>query len=125
MFPDWDEQLVQKARDNKRNSLQQVEQNAEQEWLDCAYQAVMVIAKRRPEFTADPVWRLLEYWQVPPPHEPRALGPVMIRAVKRGLCVKTDRVTPSVLPQRNRRPITIYRSLVYGGPHALNITKKA
>lgn len=122
IWPEWDESLVAKARANKREGMERVERNTDKQWAAYAYQAVVVISKYRPEFTADPVWALLAQWEVPPPHEPRALGPVMLKAVRSGVCVKTDRTRRSVLPQRNMRPIAIYRSKIYDGPHALPAT---
>ena len=65
------------------------------------------------EFTTDAVHGLLQAWEVPEPHEPRALGPIMQRAIKRGICVPTGVYRPSVRPACNCRPIMVYRSLIY------------
>jgi hypothetical protein len=88
--------------------------NTEADWKIRALEAVETIARRREEFTADAVWALLERWEVPPPHQPTALGGVM-RAVKdAGWIEPTERFNPSVRPQHHRYPCRVWRSLIVG-----------
>jgi len=113
MFPEWDELAWRKAQAAKEEAIRRVEDNADRSWLDEAWSAVRVVAERRMEFTTDAVHGLLQAWEVPEPHEPRALGPIMQRAIKRGICVPTGVYRPSVRPACNCRPIMVYRSLIY------------
>lgn len=100
------------AQAAKDEAVQRVERHARPEWLRCALLAVYDVARYRAEFTTDAVWALLDARDVPPPHEPRAMGPVMKRAVNLGYCAQTDRVRPSVRVVNHGRPIAVYRSLV-------------
>jgi hypothetical protein len=113
IFPEWDEAVFLTADAAKKEAMQRVAANASVSWLSAAKHAGVLVARRRAEFTTDPIWKVLELQGVQPPHEPRAMGPVMDALVKSGICVKTDRVRPSVRPECHRRPLTVYRSLLY------------
>ncbi len=81
-------------------------------WREEAHEVVQRLAEERPEFTTDDVWRVL--WQPP---EPRALGPVMLIAAKNKLIEKTGRQHNSARPVCHAAPLTVWRSLIYRGPH--------
>jgi hypothetical protein len=69
------------------------------------------LARMRPEFTTDDVWEHLFQNDLPMPHEPRALGAVMVAAARARIIAPTDRYTPSARPECHRRPVKIWRSL--------------
>jgi hypothetical protein len=115
LFPEWDEAAFMTADALKREAMNRVAQNAPVDWLSAAKHAGVLVAKRRIEFTTDPIWRILELQAVAAPHEPRAMGPVMDALMRAGVCMKTGRVVPSSRPECHRRPITVYKSLLYMG----------
>lgn len=84
-------------------------------WIIQAKAAGKLIASKRSEFTTDPIWWILAKWGVAPPTERRAMGPVMDALMREGTCENTGAVRPSVRPECHRRPVTVYRSLVFHG----------
>tara|TARA_R110000765_G_scaffold82683_1_gene160975 strand:+ start:991 stop:1341 length:351 start_codon:yes stop_codon:yes gene_type:complete len=95
----------------KVEAVNRVERNADDEWMEAAFRVVVAVSKARSEFTTDSVWRNMDF----APHEPRAMGAVMRRAARAGLCAKTDRVVESKKISNHRRPIAIWRSLSLTG----------
>lgn len=83
---------------------------ANTEWVEMTYKAVVSIAKLAQEFTTDRVWHVIG--DVAPP-EPRAMGAVMRKAVANRICGPTDRTVKSVRPNCHRRPIRVWRSLIF------------
>jgi hypothetical protein len=98
------------ARDE---AVARVEEHASADWLAAAATAVGMLAMFYPEFTTDDVWECLV--EVEATHEPRALGPVMMKAARRGLIRKTDRVQNSRRPQCHARPVAVWSSLIHNG----------
>lgn len=95
------------ALDAKHEAMERVEEHADDEWKDAAYKAVLLAANVYENFTSDDVMEL-----IPPEvetHEHRALGPVMLRAAKAGLIVKTGMVRNSDRRSRHAAPLTIWR----------------
>ncbi len=80
-----DRPTIDEAREARELAVQQVEANASAEWTEAALAAVTQVAAAKPRFIADDVWTaLLE--QGVTTHEPRAMGSLMRRAMKEGLC---------------------------------------
>lgn len=98
-----------KARDE---GINQAGANASEEWKAAAHAAVLFIAKRRAKFTTDAIWYVLRDKGIAAPHEPRALGGIMLWAVAEGLCVSTWKYKRSVRVACHRRPVVTYKSLV-------------
>lgn len=115
MFPEWNEAQIARARQAKADAIAQVEAHANPDWSQRAYRAVCQVAANRQQLTPDAVIGLLKHQGDWPPREPRALGPVMLRAVKAGVIRKTDRMVNSALPERHCRPVPVYLSLIYAG----------
>jgi len=84
-----------------------------EEWKRAAVEAIAEVARRRPEFTTDAVWTILDRREVAPPREPRAIAGVLRAAEKAGVCEKTGRRVNSVLPRGHSRPVMVYRSKVH------------
>lgn len=80
-------------------------------WVESAFQTVHQLALQRPEFTSDAIWALTGS----PPKEPRAMGAVLRRAMRSGIAIATDRTVNSVRPDCHRRPVRVWRSLIYRG----------
>ena len=113
LFPEWDQQAAREGARRRDEAMDRVQRNAPVSWRGYAEQAIRWVAERRPELTTDPVWTVLEHWQVPKPPERRALGPLMKSACVWGWLEPVDRTSKSVLPQRHKRPLQVYRSLLY------------
>lgn len=99
------------AERRRNEAMRVVDRNANPEWKDVALDAVREIALIRGKdgFTTDAVWALLTRWGwQDATHEPRALGPVMTRAVKLGICRPTERFGRSTIPRGHARPVRIY-----------------
>lgn len=86
--------------------------HASQDWRRKALDIVLDLCKLRREFTADDVWEQLAKtgWKT---HEPRALGSVMREAVASGFCTGTGRYVVSERKACHRRPVAIWRSLLF------------
>lgn len=75
------------ARQERDAALAQVEENTDTdpEWAEYAENLVREIASgpdaKRLQFSSDDVWDLLRNDEIAPPHEPRALGPIMRRLI--------------------------------------------
>jgi hypothetical protein len=95
----------------KEEAVTRVEANASRAWLDAAWNAVIVVCLEHRQYervTSDDVWRVLLDEDAPSPHEPRAMGPIMRRAVAEGRLTATADFRPSELPQNHRRPVRVY-----------------
>ena len=92
------------ARDR---SIQQVDEHAELEWKAAAEEAVRAAARELHRFVADDVWK-----RIPDdvrPHEPRALGPVMLRAQREGVIEPTGDFRLTERVSSHRRPLRVWR----------------
>ena len=83
-------------------------------WRDRALAAVQAVAESTPEFTTDLVWLELSKSDGMSTGERRAMGPVMIEAVKRGWCRPTDRFKLSDRKECHRNPKRVYVSMSNG-----------
>lgn len=100
---------LEQARTSRDAVLAQVAGSAAaQPWLARATEAVADMARRRAEFTTDDLWDA----GLPSPTEPRALGAVIVAAVRAGTIVQTGRWVPS--HRRRCAPIPVWRSLIVG-----------
>jgi hypothetical protein len=100
--------LAQQVADE---AVERVDRNADDEWKARALDAVRFVASARPLFTTDAVWWVLG--SDVQTHEPRAMGAVMRRAVKAGVCVPTDTYHRSTRAVNHARPLRVWRSLTY------------
>jgi hypothetical protein len=91
---------------NLLDILEQVEANANPDFITEATAVVEHLAATRVEFTTDDVWQRLSVGT----HEPRALGAVMRKAAKAGLIRRTNRVQVSVRPSCHQRPVAVWES---------------
>jgi len=101
------------AEIEKEDAMARVEANADPEWLVAALDAVHRAATAYPAFIADDIWKFLQ--DVPVfTHDSRALGPVLVRAAKRGYIEKTETYLPSY--RRHKTPQRVWRSLIHKEP---------
>lgn len=100
------------ARDE---AMRRVEDNADVDWAAYMERCIARIAKTMPLFTSDDVFELAaSNNNAPTTHEPRALGPLMVRAAKSGLCAATETFRQSVRRSRHAAPLRVWRSLILG-----------
>jgi hypothetical protein len=90
-------------------AIERVEQAADSDWLEAAYAAVELTCRRLPEFISDQIWSTAGLQE---PREARALGPVLMKARRAGLCVRTSLQRPSIRSHGSGKPV--WRSLIYG-----------
>ena len=96
------------ARSARDEAIERVAE-ASGDWQDVALEAVYQVALSKPLFASDDIWAT----GLEKPREPRAMGPVMMRAVRLGYCEATDRTVPSSSVMQHARPLRLYRSLVW------------
>lgn len=100
----------------RADALQRVDEHADPDWRDLAYRCVLAVARRLEHFTTDEVIDELSKHPDVTTHEPRALGPVMMRAARENIIAATDRFVKSNAVSRHRAPKQVWRSLVYRRP---------
>ncbi len=110
----FDRDLGEQLRDA---AIEQVGENAEPEWMFPALAAACLVATYRQEFTTDPIWWILDFqWEIPRPHENKAMGAVMSKLrVNRVARVIEGRISRSVRPECHRRPLQVWKSLIFKG----------
>jgi hypothetical protein len=89
-------------------AMERVEQAADSDWMEQAYAAVELTCRRLPDWISDDVWRESGLRE---PREARALGPVLMRARRAGLCVRTSMQRPSIRSHGSGKPV--WRSLIF------------
>ena len=98
---------MRQARDA---AMKRVWDHADPIWIGWALEGVLGICLSMTRFVpADHVWPV-----VPPCREPRALGPIMVKAVKAGWCELEREHTQTERIIAHGRPMRWYTSLVYG-----------
>jgi hypothetical protein len=75
------------------------------------------VALRKPVFISDDLesWRLAKYHNATT-HEHRAIGPLMRALARLGYCEPTSDWVESLQKVNHRRPMRVWRSLIYRGP---------
>jgi hypothetical protein len=86
-----------------------VDENADKKWKEAAMNEVYLLCKTYPEMTTDDVWKRLESLDVAT-KEHRAMGPIMMKAVKNGWCRASGSYVKSERPECHKRPISLYIS---------------
>lgn len=99
---------LERARAERDAALEQVEAAASPGWLNAAGDALDIRATTGLPFTTDDVWGDLEARGVPAPREPRALGPIVKRALRAGTIV------PAGYTQSRRRHAALIRTYTGG-----------
>lgn len=108
------------ARVNRDDALARVEANAEPEWAEVAFRAFEYLAGKRLLFRTDDVWDVIErHYPSLRPHEPRAMGAVVKRAVREKViafagcthCGTTRVTVPGRRAHGNATDVALYVSL--------------
>jgi hypothetical protein len=78
----FSDELSRKARDE---AIERVDDAAADRWKEDAWQLILRLSAAGAPFTTDDLWRA----GLAMPREPRALGPMMLRAVRHKVCAPT------------------------------------
>ena len=95
--------------------MQHAEEGADDEWHAFMLAAVREIASRQEYFASDDVERLRVERNGPATHEKRAFGPLIMNAKRAGICTPTTTFDRSTQVVAHRRPMRVWRSLIYQG----------
>lgn len=95
------------AEEMKQEGIAHVDEAAADDWKERALKAVERVCRTKPVFTPDDVWEYVEK-----PQNPRALGPVMVKAKSLRWCIPTGNYVPSSIPTQHKNPITEWKSLL-------------
>ena len=93
------------ARDE---AIERVDRNADDAWKQAAEATVIHIARMRPEFTADDVWKHLTSHTSCETHEPSALGAIFNKLRRQGIIRHTGEFRISSRPERHAAPIRVW-----------------
>ncbi len=97
---------------SRTDALQRVDDHADPDWRNVAYDCVVAVAKRIAVFTTDEVLAELAKYPEVSTHEGRALGPVMMRAQRNAVIVATDQFVNSEAVSRHKAPKRVWASLI-------------
>lgn len=102
--------LFDQAERAKQQGIEASYQHAPSVWKQAASEALMTLAKSKPEFTTDELWDLLAERGV---HtgEPRALGAIMQSAHRSGMIKSSGKYVASY--RRHKAPIILWQSNIY------------
>jgi hypothetical protein len=92
----------------RSDGINAADDHANEIWKQDAYEAIRIVSGRLDDFTSDEVWEELQgtsTWT----HEPAALGPVMLKACRDGIIIKTDELRKTKIPRRHRE-LVVWRS---------------
>jgi hypothetical protein len=85
-------------------AIKRVDENAEPQWKEAARRIVCDLARTGVPFTTDAVWGELAYQSVEFPHEPRAMGGIMMGLARAGVIRRLDDQRRSIMVDCHRRP---------------------
>ena len=91
-------------------AINQVEKNANEEWLGVALFIISYLTKELDYFTADTVWEEFAHFPNNKTHEPRAMGAVMRKAHSIGLIKPTKEFVNSKKTSCHNGPKRIWKS---------------
>ena len=102
--------------EGKREGMQRARRHANPIWAAWFAEAIVEVARKKPFFTTDDVEVLRIHRQGPRTHENRAIGPLMREACQAEVCLPTLDWVESRQRVNHRRPMRVWRSLIYRGP---------
>lgn len=110
--------MTTEAQASLADALRRVAEHSA-DWRPWADLALYNTATDNERFTSDEVWRTLKLRSIPPPSEPRAMGPVMLAGVRRRWLVPTDEFVtiPEPATGRHPGPQRVYISRLIGAPY--------
>lgn len=104
--------MSQTALQITMEAINSADAGANETWKEAALKTVELLARSREIVTSDAVVTAMENLPVRT-HEPRALGPIMLRARKMGLIEKTNEFIPTERDTAHGSPMRVWKSKVY------------
>jgi len=95
------------ATEAKEKALAQVASTTDTNWKKQITDIVLGYATDT-EFTTDQIWDYCYRHKIDAPHEPRALGAILIGLARKNFIVATDRYRPSHRVECHARPIRVW-----------------
>ena len=102
----FDPEGAKAARDK---AMRKVEAHAHQRWKDDAMDAIYRACRLLSSFTSEDLWK--DGLAKPP--EPRALGPMLTAAAKRGWCESSGNYVKGSSVSRHGAPIAVWTSKIH------------
>jgi hypothetical protein len=96
------------SREWTDEAIAKVDAGTPELWREAALAAVEKVCRTKRFFTPDDVWSI----GLEKPPNPRALGPVMLRASKLNWCRQTGAFVRSTVPTQHQNPIREWESLL-------------
>lgn len=87
--------------------IEQVEGNANQEWMTTIVDYIIPSLRAGVRFTSDDVWNLLAEWDVTT-YNHSAMGAALKRSQRQGLCMPTGEYRASTRKEAHCRPIHVW-----------------
>lgn len=101
-------------REARDTAIERVKANADDNWEDRAMAALWDVCRKEREFLVDDVRDELDRRGIVT-HDMRAIGPLMLKASKKGMVEHTGEYRPSRQAQCHGNPRGVWRSLVFKG----------
>jgi hypothetical protein len=95
--------------------ISMAEEGAGEDWITAMDRIVREVASVRSELSSDDVWAAMVRAGIEPPDEPRAIGPVMMRAKAAGIIKPTGRFVATERASGHAGPRRIWVSTIFGG----------
>ena len=95
---------IRKARDERDEAIERADRGAAEQWKNAAIDLIRQMPAGK-TFTADDIWFQLS--DISNPREPRALGPVILSAVKKKIIRKTGEYRQAVRRHATPGPVWI------------------
>ena len=107
-LPPRSPEAVEAAVEAREAAIEAVDSDdADAAWKVAALEALDELGRELEDLTTDDLWHRLDELGVDPPHDGRAMGPLMRHAAKAGLVEQTDQYRPST--RRHMTPIRVWR----------------
>jgi hypothetical protein len=100
----------------KEDGIARAESAANPAWAAFMMAALVEVAKTRRFFYTDDIEELRQQRGGPATHENRAMGALMRRAKRDGICAPTNRFEPSKRVTCHRCPRRVWQSLLFSDP---------
>jgi hypothetical protein len=98
----------------KEQGVKRVAHSHGESWMQLALKGVKFCCKQKQYFTTDQIHAVLRAMKhLEEPKDKRVLGALMKRAHKLRWCVPTERMEKSRRPECHRRPLTVWKSLLF------------
>jgi hypothetical protein len=101
--PEWT------AKDARDEAVERVWRHASTEWKVKAWAILLLVASRLETFTANDLWEA----GLPEARDNRALGPLLLQAVREGYIEPTNETRKSTRIVAHQRPMAVWRSLIW------------